>query len=144
MKRKKILIALAAVATTASILTSCVQSEQKTTTNISTTNIEDGVIVHNVYFWLKEGITEEERKDFLKFFEVLKKLPGIQTFQVGTPAKTNPRPVVDNSFSYNIIVTFKNLEDIGLYENHPDHLAGADKYKKYWTKVEVKDTSIGL
>lgn len=101
-----------------------------------------GMIVHQVYFWLKEDITDDEENDFLEFFEILRTVPGIQSFTVGKPAGTNPRPVVDNSFSYSITVTFKNLEDINVYETHPTHTEAAAAYSKYWTKVEVKDSEI--
>lgn len=101
-----------------------------------------GTIVHQVYFWLKKDITDEEEKDFLKFFDILKTVPGIKTFTVGKPAQTNPRAVVDNSFSYSITVTFANLADINVYETHPTHTDAAGAYSKYWTKVEVKDSEI--
>lgn len=60
----------------------------------------------------------------------------------GKPAPANPRDVVDNSFSYNLIVSFANMDDLNNYEVHPDHLAAIDKYKDKWTKVEVRDTML--
>ena len=101
-----------------------------------------GPIVHSVYFWLKEDITAAEESDFVNFFEALKKIPNIQTLKYGKPALTNPRPVVDSSFSYNLIVTFSTMDAINVYETHPDHLAAIDKYQKYWTNVKVFDTML--
>lgn len=123
-----------------SLLASCTatNSKQGNAENINTA----GNIIHQVYFWLKEGITAEEEKDFLGFFRVLKTVPGIKSFIVGKPASTNPRPVVDNSFSYSITVMYEDLEAINVYEVHPIHLDAIEQYKKYWTKVEVKDTEI--
>lgn len=102
----------------------------------------NNIIQHQVYFWLKPELTELEEKDFLNFFKVLKTVPGIKTFTVGRPAPTNPRDVVDNSFSYSITVTFENMDAINTYETHPIHTQAAQKYSKYWTRVQVRDTEI--
>ncbi len=102
--------------------------------------LKKGTIIHVVYFWLKEGLSKEEEQDFLRYFDVLASIPEVQTLNFGKPAPTSKRDVVDHSYSYNLIATFKNLEEITIYENHPTHVAGAKKFSKYWTRVEVKDT----
>ncbi|SOD12130.1 Dabb family protein [Pedobacter xixiisoli] len=104
--------------------------------------LKKGTIIHVVYFWLKEGISKEEEQDFLRYFDVLETIPQVQTLNFGKPAPTTKREVVDHSYSYNLICTFKNLEDITIYENHPTHVVGAKKFSKYWTRVEVKDTQL--
>lgn len=101
-----------------------------------------GTILHSVYFWLKEGLTATELTDFPQFFEALRAIPEIHSLSYGKPAATNPRPVVDQSWSYNLIVTFSSIEDINVYETHPTHLKAIEKFSKYWTKVEVKDTQL--
>lgn len=101
-----------------------------------------GPIIHSVFFWLKEDITEQEKLDFVNFFESLRPIPGIQMLTYGKPATTNQRDVVDSSFSYNLIVTFTTMDDINVYETHPIHLEAIEKYKKYWTKVTVYDTQV--
>jgi len=104
--------------------------------------IESSTIVHVVNFWLKKDLSEKEKKNFVGFFEDLRKIDVIKTLNYGVPAQTNLRPVVDNSFDYTIIVTFKDLNDITIYETHPIHLKAIEKYQHLWTKVMVKDTSI--
>ncbi|MGE8291322.1 MAG: Dabb family protein [Sphingobacterium sp.] len=99
-------------------------------------------IVHVVNFWLKKDISEKDKKDFVGFFEELRKIDTIKTLNYGVPAQTTKRPVVDNSFDYTLIVTFKDLKDIGIYETHPIHLKAIEKYQHFWTKVMVKDTTI--
>jgi hypothetical protein len=123
-----------------SLLASCSVSTKPNEENDK--SMKAGDILHQVYFWLKEGITPEEEKDFLNFFRALKTIPGLKSFSVGKPAPTNPRPVVDNSFSYSITVTYENMEAINVYEVHPIHLEAIEKYNKYWTKVEVRDSEI--
>ncbi|PRD53804.1 Dabb family protein [Sphingobacterium gobiense] len=140
MERRNFLKSAAAAGLTGTLLASCTPLDDKG--SMSSNTIAKGTILHSVYFWLKEDISQEEEQDFLHFFEELRKVPGVQTLQYGKPASTNPRPVVDNSFQYNLLVTFQNMEDINTYETHPTHTAAAEKYSKYWTKVEVKDTTI--
>lgn len=124
------------------LLQSC-QSAKETAESASTpSSLDKGVILHAVYFWLKEGITEEEEKDFLNFFGMLQKIPNVRYLSYGRPAPTNPREVVDNSFSYHLIVLFDTMDDINVYETHPDHIKGIELYSHYWTQVEVKDSVI--
>ncbi len=98
-------------------------------------------IVHYVLFWLREDLTDDEREKFADFFEELKRIPGIKSLSYGKPAATNPRPVVDNSFSYNLIVIFDSLKDVGVYENHPIHLEAIKNFSHLWTKVVVHDST---
>lgn len=101
-----------------------------------------GPVIHSVYFWLREDLNESEKDNFVEFFEELKSIEAIQTLKYGKPAPANPRPVVDNSFSYNLIVSFANMEDLNIYEDHPVHLAAIEKFKNFWVKVEVRDTML--
>ncbi|KKO91828.1 MULTISPECIES: Dabb family protein [Sphingobacterium] len=132
MKRRNFLLA-PMVLVTAPTWANNVQSDE---------DIQPTTIVHVVNFWLKEDLSEKEKKNFVGFFEELRKIDVIKTLNYGIPAHTNPRPVVDNSFDYTLIVTFKNLQDITRYETHPIHLKAIEKYQHHWTKVMVKDTSI--
>lgn len=104
--------------------------------------LPSGTIIHSVYFWLKAGITSSEEKEFLNFFNVLRKIPGVRTLYFGKPAPTTKRDVTDNTFDYNLLISFDNLEAINVYETHPDHVQAAQKYSKYWQKVQVRDTLI--
>ncbi len=152
MNRKNFITSLIVGAGTGAFLSSCANENSQNKSDNQTTNNENmsnkatqtdelstGLILHSVYFWLKEGITPEEDKDFLNFFEALRTIPSVKFLKVGKPAPTHQRDVVDNSFSYLLFVTFESMDDINNYEVHPDHLAAIDKYSKYWTKVQVKD-----
>lgn len=140
MERRNFLKSVTAAGVTGTLLASCTPVENKETAKSGA--FATGTILHSVHFWLKEDISEEEEQDFLNFFEELRKVPGVQTLQYGKPAPTNPRPVVDNSFQYNLLVTFQHMDDINTYETHPTHTAAAEQYSKYWTKVQVRDTLI--
>lgn len=134
MKRKEFIAGAVLTAANGAAIAESNTSESST--------FKKGNIVHNVYFWLKDDISKTEEADFLQYFELLAKILLVQTLSYGKAAPTRKRDVVDHSYSYHLILTFKNIEDIGAYGNHPDHAAGAEKFKKYWKRVEVKDTII--
>ena len=101
---------------------------------------EKSIIAHYVLFWLNDNLSVQEINDFMGFFEELKTIPGIKSLQYGRAAETNPRPVVDNSFTYNLLVFFDTMEDIAVYETPPIHLKAIEKYSKFWNKVVVHDS----
>lgn len=98
------------------------------------------VIAHYVLFWLNDGLSEQEVNDFTGFFEELKTIPGIKSLHYGRAAATHQRDVVDNSFTYNLLVYFDSMDEINVYETHPIHLAAIEKYSKFWNKVVVHDS----
>lgn len=95
---------------------------------------------HYVLFWLKDGLTEEEIVHFAGFFEALRKVPNIKSLHYGRAANSTPRDVVDNSFTYNLLVFFDTLEDLEIYGKHPIHMDAIEQYSKYWEKVVVHDS----
>ena len=118
------------------------QNDNQENTNNETSEIMENkeVITHYVLFWLNEGLSEQEITDFAGFFEELKTIPTIKTLEYGRAAQTNARDVVDNSFTYNLLVRFDTMDDINTYETHPIHLAAIEKYSKFWNKVVVHDS----
>lgn len=117
-------------------------TENTNTTVTEETNMTniDGQIAHYVLFWLKDGLSEEEVADFANFFESLRPIKSIKSLHYGRPVATTPRPPVDNSFTYNLVVFFDSKEQLDDYENHPIHLDAIEKYSKYWDKVTVHDS----
>lgn len=106
-------------------------------------NIVDQEITHYVLFWLKKELSEQEINEFAGFFELLKTIPVVKSLQYGRAANTNQREVVDNSFTYNLIATFKNHADNLIYETHPIHLDAIEQYHHLWEKVVVHDSCVG-
>jgi hypothetical protein len=95
--------------------------------------------VHHVYLWLKKPVTRETQ---INFENGLKELITIETIvgkHLGTPASTD-RGVVDSSYSYSLLLTFKNKEDQDIYQTHPTHLKFIDKNEELWEKVVVYDS----
>ena len=95
--------------------------------------------VHHVYFWLKKPVTREVR---VKFEKALKELVTIETIvdhHLGVPALTN-RDVIDTSYTYSLLVTFKNNEDQDTYQTHTTHLKFIADCHDLWEKVVVYDS----
>lgn len=98
---------------------------------------------HVVYFWLNNPENEQDRLDFetsLKKF--LNNSMYAQTKFIGVPANT-PREVVDNSYTYSLILTFPSKEIQEKYQNETAHLAFIEEASHLWEKVKVYD-SLGL
>ena len=94
--------------------------------------------VHTVYFWLKEGTTEEEKTAFEKGLAMLGTVPTVKTIFFGPPAKT-PRDVVDNSYGYGLTLLFKDRADQDSYQDDPIHHKFIDAHKHLWERVQVYD-----
>jgi len=131
-------VALAGSAGT--LVQSCTAPQSGETEAGKIDNVNQELIAHYVLFWLNDGLSEEEIADFAGFFEDLKAIPGIKSLHYGRAAQTNPRDVVDNSFTYNLLVYFDSMKEINVYETHPIHLRAIEKYSKYWNKVVVHDS----
>ncbi|KGO92148.1 Dabb family protein [Flavobacterium subsaxonicum] len=95
---------------------------------------------HYLLFWLKKDLTAQEVANFPQFFEELGKLPYLKSIHYGGPANSSPRKVLDNSFSYNVVMTFDSLEDLETYGKLPKHLEIVKKYSVYWDKMQVHDS----
>ena len=96
------------------------------------------VLVHHVFFWLKDPKNVEARKEFEIGLQALVKVPQVQSYHIGTPVES-PREVVDDSFTYSYIAFFKNEEDQNIYQTHPIHLKFIENCQHLWEKVVVYD-----
>lgn len=99
------------------------------------------MLVHSVYFWLKPELTEAQRAEFRGGLESLAGVRSIAQVYIGTPAAIPPRPVVDASYSFGLTVIFKDLAGHDLYQVDPIHKAFLDKFRTYWTKVQIYDAA---
>lgn len=94
---------------------------------------------HVVYFWLKEP-NEANKKNFLSYVkEYTSAIDVIQDAFIGTPAATD-RPVIDNTYTYSIVLAFNSKKDQDIYQEHPTHLKFVEKAQNMWSKVQVYDS----
>jgi len=103
----------------------------------------DKNFTHVVYFYLNNPDNSEDRSAFensLKKF--LDTSLYAKTKFIGIPAET-PRNVVDNSYTYSLILTFPSKEIQGKYQDEPAHLIFIEESSHLWKKVQVYD-SVGI
>jgi len=104
---------------------------------------KEGMLQHTVYFWVKTGLTKNEKKTFEKGLkELVSNIKEVKKAEIGIPAQTPVRDVVDKSFGYSIFVWFKSLEDHNIYQEHPVHAKFIKECSGFWTKVQVYDSEI--
>ncbi|MEC7262984.1 MAG: Dabb family protein [Bacteroidota bacterium] len=113
---------------------SCVQIKQDMDSNF------DSTFTHVVYFWFKEPNNHADR---VKFEASLKKFLDnsqyAKTKFIGKPPKAI-RDVVDDSFTYSLILSFESAEDQAAYQTEPPHLVFIEECQDLWEKVIVYDS----
>lgn len=99
----------------------------------------DPNFAHSVFIWLKNPESTKDRATFeasLKRF--LKHSKFAKTNFIGKPPKA-VRDVVDDSFTYNLIVTFESAQAQEGYQAEEAHLTFIEECKDLWEKVVVYD-----
>lgn len=101
-----------------------------------------GMLQHNVYFYLNEGVTQQQKEQFEEGLRDLLEIESIYKSELGIPGSTEDRDVTDHSFGYSIFTWFETMEDYKVYADHPDHLEFIDTYSHLWADVKVYDSEI--
>ncbi len=96
------------------------------------------MLVHTVFFWLKNPDDISDQKALRAGLEKLRKISEIKTSFVGTPAATR-RSVIDSSYSFSITFLFDTTEQQDTYQTHADHLLFIDTCAQLWERVQVYD-----
>lgn len=99
-----------------------------------------GILIHHVYFWLKNPENEADRKQFEEAINKLTSIDVIRNAHFGVPASTEEREVVDHSYTYSLMLIFDGKEDQDIYQAHPKHKEFVDKNQHLWEKVIVYDS----
>ncbi|MFC0181877.1 Stress responsive A/B Barrel Domain [Pseudarcicella hirudinis] len=97
------------------------------------------MFVHVVNFWLKDGLSAEDRRKFEVGVSSLGNIEGVVTFNVGKPAATN-RPVIDRSYDYCLLTTFENESGHDYYQIAPVHLKFIEECNHLWERVLIYDS----
>lgn len=99
-------------------------------------------LVHHVFFWLNNAGSQADRDALIAGLRTLKAIPVIRNLQVGVPASTEQRDVVDSSFDVSELMYFDNAADQKVYQDHPIHQAFVAKCQHLWKKVVVYDMQV--
>lgn len=97
------------------------------------------MLIHNVFFWLKPEVTAAEKSNFEAGLRSLTTDPGVRTGYFGPPGATAPRPVVETSYSYGLVLVFDDAAAEGRYQSAPVHVKFLDDHKPKFEKVVVYD-----
>jgi len=97
--------------------------------------------LHTVHFWLKEGLSEQEKHAVLEGIRSLADSPNVAKVSVRVPAGT-PRTVVDNSYDFQLVCEFDSAELHDAYQSPDDqvHQNFIKNYKDKWTRVLIYDS----
>jgi len=97
------------------------------------------MIIHHVFFWLKNPTSEADRNKLLEGVRTLAKIATVRQIHVGVPASTEKRDVVDNSYHVSELLFFDDLAGQKAYQDDPIHLAFVANYGHLWERVVVYD-----
>lgn len=97
------------------------------------------MLVHSVYFWLKEGLSAEQRDAFRQGVESLRTIETVREMYVGTPAPTADRPVIDRSYSVALTVVLDDVAAHDVYQEHAVHKTFVEHFSSFWTRVQIYD-----
>lgn len=94
--------------------------------------------IHNVYFWLKDDLDTEAFDAFERGLASLTHDPGVRSGYFGKPANTD-RDVVENSYTYGLVLIFNNLVAHDQYQAGDIHLKFVGDHSFKWARVVVHD-----
>lgn len=97
------------------------------------------MIVHSVYFWLKDDIEPTDREKFWTSVRSLLTIRSVQHGWVGTPAATEDRPIIDKSYTCALVLVFDDLAGHDVYQADPVHDSFRSGCHSYWSKIQIYD-----
>jgi Stress responsive A/B Barrel Domain len=100
------------------------------------------MIVHNVYFSLKDNSAAAKEKLVAACKKYLMKHPGELFFAAGTLADELNRPVNDRDFDVALHIVFQDRKAHDKYQDAPRHNQFIEENKENWKKVRVFDSVV--
>ncbi len=97
------------------------------------------MLIHSVYFWLKEDLSESDKRLFVSELNKLSVINGVLAIFIGVPADTN-RPVVEKSYTFALILHFDDNAAQEAYQVDPIHKSFVEKNRHFWNKIIVFDS----
>ncbi|NVK54034.1 MAG: Dabb family protein [Alteromonadaceae bacterium] len=95
---------------------------------------------HSVFFWLKNPDSESDIAALIAGLKTLANIDSVKGIQIGVPASTEKRDVVDNSFQVSEMLLFDDVEGQNQYQVHPVHQKFVEECSHLWRKVVVYDS----
>lgn len=98
------------------------------------------MVVHNVYFSLKDNSPEAKQKLVAACRKYLTDHPGTVFFAAGVLSEELNRPVNDRDFDVGLHIVFKNKAAHDKYQDDPRHIKFIEEMRDNWKKVRVFDS----
>lgn len=107
---------------------------------VKTKDMISGQFAHSVLIWLNNPDSESDQtKIEASLKELIENSDYIRSAHLGVPALT-ARDVVDNSYSYHLIVTFGSKEAQDKYQVEPAHKKFLADCSSLWSKILIYDS----
>jgi hypothetical protein len=97
------------------------------------------MLVHTVLFWLKKGLSSEERDTFHKEVKALEAISAVDQLLIGQPAGTTKRSVIDDTYDYCLTVMLEDVPAHDAYQEDPIHLEFIKNCSHMWERVKIYD-----
>ena len=97
------------------------------------------MLVHSVFFTLKEGLSDEQKAAFIEQVNTLGDIDTVKSIHVGTPAATPDRPVIQKNYDVGLTVIFDSIEQHDVYQDAQIHLDFIENNKELWENVVIYD-----
>lgn len=102
---------------------------------------EENYLAHQVYFWLKNPESAEDRAQLISGIKTLRKIETVRKLTVGVVAATEKRSVIDDTWGVSELALFSDVAGEAAYQVHPIHEAFVKNYSHLWSKVIIYDSS---
>lgn len=109
-------------------------------TSSSASNSSLPKLSHHVFFWLKNPDSKEDLAKLIAGVRTLAAIETVRAIQVGVPASTEKRAVVESSYSVSELLMFDDVEGQNAYQVHPIHQKFVEDCSHLWSKVTVFDS----
>jgi hypothetical protein len=97
-------------------------------------------LCHHVLFWLANPGNGADIDQFRTAALRLKEIPTVKGFHLGQPAPVAPRPVIDDSYTFSLVLFFDDVAGHDDYQVHPIHQQFFQENKHLWSRVQVFDS----
>ncbi|MGB0333863.1 MAG: Dabb family protein [Opitutales bacterium] len=97
------------------------------------------MLVHNVFFWLREDLDQTAIEEFRMGLESLKDIEHAEAIYIGIPADVSKRPVLDTSYHFCLTVILSDVAAHDAYQAHEIHQSFLAKHKEKFKRVKVYD-----
>ena len=97
------------------------------------------MLVHSVFFWLRDDIDDVKRQAFREGLESLRGVPSVREMYVGVPADSPARPVLVTDYDFALTVIMADMAAHDVYQSHPLHLEFLREFSGCWNRVQIYD-----